>query len=111
MTWLDSYKKELMGDITDERLVYLIHQLRNRIHAFLKNIANKYYEAYNNKLYINAESDNYDQENFRIANNNATIIANLTENTMIYMTTNKVNISICHMSASTGVDISQPARK
>ena len=104
MTWLDSYKKELMGDITDERLVYLIHQLRNRIHAFLKNIANKYYEAYNNKLYINAESDSYDQENFRIANNNATIISNITENTMIYMTTNKVNISICHMSASTGVD-------
>lgn len=103
-TWLDTYKTELCGDITDERIVYLIHQLRNRIHAFLKNIAIQYYEAYEKKLYLNAESDNYDKENYRIANNNSTIISSITENTMIYFANNQINITFCFASSGPGVD-------
>lgn len=104
ITWLNTYKTEFCGDITDERITYLIHQLYNRIHAFLKNIAIQYYEAYDKKLYLNAESDNYDKENYRIANNNSTMITSITENTMIYFANNQVNISFCYASAGNGVD-------
>lgn len=103
-TWLSKYKTEFCGNITDERIVYLIHQLRNRIHAFLKNIAIQYYEAYNKKLYLNAESDNYDQENYRIANNNSTIVSSITENTMIYFANNQINTTFCYASSGSGVD-------
>ena len=104
MTWLERYKDELADDITDERVVYIIHQLHNRVLAFLKNIANAYYDAYENKKYINAESDNYSQDNYRIANNNSTIIASITEKTMIYFANTQVNISICYSVSGSGVD-------
>lgn len=104
MTWLERYKDELADDVTDERIVYIIHQLHNRVLAFLKNIANAYYDAYENKKYINAESDNYSQDNYRIANNNSTIIASITEKTMIYFANTQINISICYSVSGSGVD-------
>ena len=104
LTWLDKYKDELAGDITDERIAYLIHQLHNRILAFLTNIANNYYEAYEDKRYINAESDNYGQDNYRVANNNSTVAAAITEKTMIYFANTQINISICYSVSGSGVD-------
>ena len=104
MTWLDKYKEELASDLTDERISYLIHQLHNRILAFLKNIANNYYDAYEDKRYINAESDNYGQENYRIANNNSTVAASITEKTMIYFANTQINLSICYSVSGSGVD-------
>ena len=104
MTWLDKYKEELASDLTDERVSYLIHQLHNRILAFLKNIANNYYEAYEDKRYINAESDNYGQDNYRIANNNSTVAASITEKTMIYFANTQINLSICYSVSGSGVD-------
>lgn len=104
-TWLDTYKTEFVKDITDERIVYLIHQLRNRIHAFLLNISVKYYEAYEKKLYLNADfDDNFDEEGYRLAHNNSTEIASITEKTMIYFTSNQINIKTCYVSAGAGVD-------
>lgn len=103
-TWLETYSEELKGDITDERISYVIHQLYNRIYAFLRNIAKPYYEAYENKLYLNAESDDYDEENFRIANNNSTVAANITEAVMNYMTSNQVSLALCYNVSSSGVD-------
>ena len=103
-TWFETYKDELMGDITDERISYLIHQLHNRILAFLRNIAQPYYEAYKDKRYINAESDDYTDDNYRIANNNSTQAASITEKTINYMTTTQVNLSTCYAVSSSGVD-------
>lgn len=104
MTWLEAYKDELMGEITDERLCYIIHQLHNRILAFLKNISVPYYEAYNNKLYLNKESDNYDKEDYRIANNDSTMISSITEKAMTYFTSTQISINVCYSVSSTGVD-------
>ena len=103
-TWCDTYKEELCGDITDERITYLIHQLHNRIYAFLRNIAKLYYEANEKKLYINKESDDYSQDNYRIANNNSTIISGITERTMNYFTSSQISLSICYSASSSGVD-------
>lgn len=104
MTWLEAYKDELCSDVTDERICYIIHQLHNRILAFLKNISVLYYEAYNNKLYLNKESDNYDKEDYRIANNDSTMISSITEKTMTYFTSTQISINVCYSVASTGVD-------
>ena len=104
VTWLNTYKEELSAPITDERIVYIIHQLYNRILAFLRNIAKLYYEAYEKKLYLNAESDNYSQDDYRIANNNSTIITSITERTMMYFSNSQINIAICHSVSGSGVD-------
>lgn len=104
MTWLERYQDELCGEITDERVTYLIHQLHNRISAFLNNIANAYYEAYNNKLYLNKESDNFDKENYRISNSNSTLISQITEKTMMYMVNSQVDLATCYNVSGAGVD-------
>lgn len=105
MTWINTYKEELCSDtVTDERIVYIIHQLHNRILAFMRNIATLYYEAYENKSYLNAESDNYDKEDYRIANNNATVASAITEKTMIYFSNSQINVAICHQVSGPGVD-------
>lgn len=104
-TWMDSYKKIITGkQTTDEEFVYIIHQLYERIYAFLRNIAKPYYDAYEKKLYLNYESDNYDQDNFRITQNNSTVIASIAEKTMTYVTSSSVNIARCHAASSSGVD-------
>ena len=103
-TWIETYKDELISDITDERITYLIHQLHNRIYAFFRNIAKLYYEANEKKLYLNRESDNYAEDKYRIAHNNSTIISNITEKTMTYFATTQINISICYSCATSGVD-------
>ena len=104
-TWYDSYKDELISkDLTDERVSYIIHQLHSRIYAFLRNIAKLYYEAYNKKLYLNKESDSYDDTNYRIASNNSTIASTITEKTISYMTSTQVNMALCVSSSTSGVD-------
>lgn len=103
-TWYDSYKDELATDLTDERICYLIHQLHNRVYAFLRNIAKPYYEAAEKKLYLNAESDDYSQEKYRIANNNSTVAYNITEKAINYMVNSQVNIGICYQVSGSGVD-------
>ena len=106
-TWLESYKSIITGDKTsDEEIVYIVHQLYERIYAFMRNIAKLYYKAAEEKLYLNAESDNYDGEGgkYRVANNNSTKASEWTEKTMTYMTTSTVNIARCHSAAGKGVD-------
>lgn len=103
-TWLDSYKDELKDELTDDRIVYLIHQLFNRIYAFLGKIARPYYKAYEEKLYINRESDNYESDKFRVSKNNSTIADSLTENAMNYFISNQINLAICMQVAKSPVD-------
>lgn len=104
-TWMDTYTEELKSeDVSDERLVYMMHQLYSRIYAFLRNIAKPYFEAYEQKLYINKESDNYEQDNFRIAPNNATIAASITEKALTYINQSQVNLSWCYWVSDSGVD-------
>lgn len=103
-TWIETYKEEIVGELTDERVSYVIHQLYNRIHSCLKNIANNYYKAWNEKLYLNKESDNFNDDNYRISNNNSTIASTITEKTMIYISNTQVNIAICYKVAGNGVD-------
>lgn len=106
-TWMTSYKSIIVGKkTTDEEFVYIIHQLYERIYAFLRNIAKPYYEAYEKKLYLNYESDNYDNTNgnYRVTQNNMTVAATVTEKTMVYITSSSVNIARCHAASSAGVD-------
>lgn len=107
-TWMKSYEKILTNKkALDEENVYVIHQLYERIYAFLRNIAKLYYEAVEKKLYLNAESDNYDNSegsSYRIANNNSTVIAAITEKTIANITSSNVNVARCHAAAGKGVD-------
>ena len=97
ITWLGTYNKYFTNNTsTDEDMKMIIQQLRDRLKSFIHNIMELYYEAYQNKLYMNYETDINDTENFRLADNDAVKAARITENVMNYMTSNKVSLQICN---------------
>ena len=94
-TWLETYSGQLMKDPSDDEIGKLIQQLRDREKSFLKNIANLYFEAYENKSYLNYETDNLSADEFRITDNDAATAARITESAVNRMTSQAVNIKIC----------------
>jgi hypothetical protein len=96
LTLLDSYKDDLINNPDDDQIRYFLGQLRDREFAFLRKISNLYYNAYENKYYLNFESDNLaDGSEFRITDSDATIASRITENAVNYMITNNVDLGIC----------------
>jgi hypothetical protein len=100
MTWLDTYGEELKSTsnkINDDRCGKLIQQLRDRERSFLYNISNLYYNAYENKLYLNYETDNLESgAEFRITDNDAQRAARYTENAVNYLVSNSVSLQLCN---------------
>lgn len=96
VTWLTTYKTNLTKDLSDDDVGKLIQQLRDREKSFLKNIANLYFEAYNNKLYMNYETDSLNPDEFRITDNDAAKAAKYTESAMNKLTSQKVDLDLCN---------------
>lgn len=96
-TWLDTYGEELVGHIDDDSMGKQIQQLRERERSLIANIFKAFKEAYDNKNYLNYETDNLvDGAEFRIADNDALKAARYTENTINYMVSNSVSLQICN---------------
>lgn len=104
LTWLDTYKKVLIkNETTDEDCGKAIQQLRDRVKSFMKNIAKLYYEAYENKSYLNYETDSLDQDDFHLTDNDAAIAARITEAAMNILSSQKVDFEICKACVNTNV--------
>jgi hypothetical protein len=99
MTWLDSYGNKLKTS-DDEDIVYLLQQLHNRIKSFMKNIAELYYKAYDNKdEYLTYDRDSYEQDNYHLVDNDSFKGDRYVNNVINYITTNGVNYKLCQMSS------------
>ena len=97
-TYLNTYKEDFMSkEISDNDIgKRLIQQLRDRERSFMANIAKLYYEAYENKLYLNYETENLaDGKDFRLTTSDSLKAASATENTVNYMALNGVSLRIC----------------
>jgi len=102
-TWVTTYAKKIEGNMNDEDIGKNIQQIRDRERSFLRNISNLYYEAYENKYYLNYETDNLDEDNFRLTTNDANEAARVTEATMNYLTSNYVSMKICNQAHDSNV--------
>ena len=110
ITWLGTYKSKITGArTTDDNYGKLIQQLRDREKSFLKNIANLYFEAYENKSYLNYETDNLSADEFRITDNDAATAARITESAVNRMTSQAVNIKICAQCKNENVKLKTKA--
>jgi hypothetical protein len=69
----------------------------------MKNFAALYYKAYENKDYLNYESDNYDDDAYRVSDNDVIRADRYAEKTMHYMNANAVDYKICTMCADQNV--------
>lgn len=100
-TWLEYDDKFSNSD--DDDVVYLIQQLHNRIKSFMKNIAELYYKAYKNKDYLTYDSDNMNEDSFRIADSDSLKAERTVEKAMEYMGSKGVDYSICKMGSDSNV--------
>ena len=94
-TWINFYKSDLKGKQTDEEIGKMIQQLRDRVKSFLMNIAKQYNKAYEEKLYLNYETQNETQEEFRLTDNDSLKATRYTEATVSYIMTHAVSLEIC----------------
>ena len=106
-TWLDTYGNILKGNPDDDKCKMLIQQLRDRERAFLFNIAKLFYEAFENRNYLNYENDSMDEDNFRLTDNDSASAARFTDNTMNYLTSHYVSLEICNMCKDSNVKASE----
>ena len=101
-TWLKSYTSRIKR-LTDDDAGYVIKQLRNRLASFIKNFAELYYKAYADKDYINYTSDDYSDDNYRVADTDSLRAAKYTDVAMTYITTHSIDYKICTTCADQNV--------
>ena len=105
-TWLSTYKN-VFKNPDDEENAELIKQLQGRIKSFMKNIASKYYEAYENKMYLTFDSDSTDEDTYRLADNNSLKSERYVENAMNFINNNNVDYYLCKLSSDQYVKINE----
>ena len=105
ITWVTTYTTLIKSKSFDDHDVgTVIQQLRDREKSFLKNIAKLYYDAYENKDYLNYESDNLeDGSKFRIADNDSSRALQLTEQVLNFITTNTIDYKFCKMCSDQNI--------
>lgn len=102
-TWIDSYD-HLFKSKDDEGIVYLIQQLHNRIKSFMKNIAELYYDAYDNKdHYMTYDSDSMDDSSYRLADNDSLKAERAVEKTMEKINSTTVDYKLCKMASDSNI--------
>ena len=105
LTWLDTYEKKLLSnDADDEDISDIVQQLHGRIKSFLGNIIAKFKEVYQNSdAYLSYDSDSYEDDNFRLADNDSLKAEKYVEVAMNRITTTTVDIKICRSCADPNV--------
>lgn len=102
-TWMETYR-DRFKKLDDEDVVYLIQQLHSRIGSFMKNIAEEYYQVYDDKdTYFTYSSDSLDPDNFHLADNDTLRISRITEKATNYINTNGVDYRICKMCSNSDI--------
>lgn len=105
-TWLNKYK-DVFKNPNDEDVADLIQQLHGRIKSFMGNIASVYYEAYEKGLYLSYDSDSYDQDNYRIADNDSLKSERAVESTMIIVNSNNIDMQLCKAASDKNVQVAE----
>lgn len=105
-TWLETYWDNFI-DGDDQDLALLIQQLHGRLKSFMSNIASLYYEAYEKNLYISYDSDNYSEDNYRIADTDSLKAERCVENTMLVVNSNNIDIKLCKIASDKNVKINE----
>lgn len=101
-TYIESYKSRFKN-YSDEDISYLLQQFKNRVKAFMKNIANEYYEAYKNKDYITYDSDNLSDDNFHLSDSDSLKLERSINKAINKIESSSTDFSLCKRSSNDSV--------
>lgn len=105
-TWIETYSSKFK-DFHDDDCVYLIQQLHNRIGSFMNNIAELYYQAYEDKEYITYDSDDLSDDNYHLAGSDSFKLQSIVEATMNDINTHGVNQRLCKTASDNLVKVDE----
>lgn len=98
-TWLSTYA-DMINGFSDEEYVYIIQQLQTRLRSFMKNVADVYYTCYEDKDYLTLNSDNFEQDSYRIADSDTLRAERAIDKTINKLNASKADYTICKMVSS-----------
>lgn len=101
-TCFQTYEK-MMRSYSDEDYVYVVQQAQTRLRSFMKNIAEVYYDCYENKNYLTFDSDNFEEDSFRLADNDSLKTERIVEKTMRRINSSNVDYALCKAASSDDV--------
>lgn len=98
--WEKSYSSRIKN-CSDEDLCYIFQQLHNRIKQSLITLSKEYYSNLENpKAILFYSSDRYDQDTYRLAENNNMLISKYVSKTMEFILGSDADIKICEIVSS-----------
>ena len=93
-----TYAKDIANG-TDEDVRKYITRIATCIKQFVKNIASEFYEVKDKGLYMNTQTDDYSEENYRITSNNSLAISRIAENISLKVVSQPIQHSRAEMVA------------
>lgn len=101
-TFINSYKTRFK-EYDDEDVSYLIQQLKNRVAAFIKNIAKEFYKAYENREYITYDSDNMSEDNYHLSDSDSLKLERSINKAINKIESSTTDFRLCKMCADSNV--------
>lgn len=99
-TWIDTYQTRFK-EFHDDDVTYIVQQLHNRIVSFIRNIADLYYEAFENRdLYITYDADNVSDDNFHLADSDSFRMERAVDATMNDINNKSIDYALCQTAAN-----------
>lgn len=101
-TFISSYKSRFKK-YDDEDVSYLIQQLKNRVAAFIKNIAKEFYKAYENRDYITYDSDNMSDDNYHLSDSDSLKLERTINSAINRLESSTTDFRLCKMCSDSNV--------
>lgn len=95
----DTYQKSLIEG-TDKNIVDYLNNLKTRLDNNIKNIASEFYKNHEKGNYMNLEQDNYDEDNYFIADNTSFAINRIADKATIQLLTRGIDQDLARKSAN-----------
>ena len=92
-------KKEVLLKGDDKGLVSYIMDAKTRLNSLLKNISRAYYDNHKKNLYLNLDSDNYDEDNYHEADSNVFATDRITNNVVLKLIVNGPDMQTVTLAA------------
>lgn len=101
-TFVTSYKSRFK-DYDDEDVSYLIQQLKNRVSAFIKNIAKEFYKAKNNNEYITYDSDDMSDNNYHLSDSDSLKLERTINSAINKLESSTTDFRLCKMCSDSNI--------
>ena len=94
------HKKNIIGG-DDKAFIKYIQDVHTRLNSLIKNIANEYYDNYENQRYLKSEHESFEDESYYEADSNSYLIDRLTNKVVTHLVVNGPDMKLVQLAAKT----------